>query len=50
MSKMTQPKIPWADSNAKRILVECLEKGEIPLDNEEMAGVARCVSATNGVR
>jgi hypothetical protein len=36
MSKMTQPKVHWADSDAKCILVECLEKGEIPLDNKEL--------------
>jgi hypothetical protein len=32
-----KPSVPWADSDAKRVLEERLESGEIPLDSDLMA-------------
>jgi hypothetical protein len=37
MSETTKPEVPWSNSNAKRILVVCLEEDEILLDKEEVA-------------
>jgi hypothetical protein len=37
MLKSNKQEVDWADSDAKHILVECLEYGKILLDSEEMA-------------
>jgi hypothetical protein len=37
MLKNNKQEVDWAHSDAKHILVECLENSEIPLDSEEMA-------------